>query len=155
MTSGLSFNGWSQSKNKFEGKKEDWLVQKFWLQWRQRLETIQAELPFLLLYQEEYTSLGFWETAPPPHPYSPCFSLMCDLRAETWVIGGVSGQFPRNLNWSDKKEALRTGCYKGWQMLCLIAFFVISVGAPLCNGDIEDTDSRSVDMESIPEQKGQ
>lgn len=26
-------------------------------------------------------------------------------------------------------------------------------GAPLCNGDVEDTDSRSVDMESIPEQK--
>jgi len=54
-----------------------------------------------------------------------------------------------------QKEALRTGCQKLWQMLCLIAFFLISVGAPLCNGDVEDTDSRSVDMESIPEQKGQ
>ena len=40
-------------------------------------------------------------------------------------------------------------------MLCLIAFFLISVDALLCNGDVEDTDSRSVDMESIPEQKGQ
>ena len=40
-------------------------------------------------------------------------------------------------------------------MLCLIAFFLISVDVPLSNGDVEDTDSRSVDMESIPEQKGQ
>ena len=27
-----------------------------------------------------------------------CFSVTCDLRAETWVRGGVGRQFPRNLN---------------------------------------------------------
>ena len=42
----------------------------------------------------------------PPHPTpNPGFSLTCDLRAEKWVWGGVGGQFPTNLNWS--QEAIR------------------------------------------------
>ena len=42
----------------------------------------------------------------PTHPTpNPGFSLTCDLRAETWVWGGVGGQFPTNLNWS--QEAIR------------------------------------------------
>lgn len=40
----------------------------------------------------------------PPTP-NPCFSLRCDLGAETWVWGGVGGQFPTDLNWS--QEAIR------------------------------------------------
>ena len=38
----------------------------------------------------------------PIHPTpNQCFWLTCDLRAETWVRGGVGRQFPRNLNWSN------------------------------------------------------
>ena len=35
----------------------------------------------------------------PTHPTpNPCFSLTCDLRAETLGRGVEGGQFPRNLN---------------------------------------------------------
>ena len=35
----------------------------------------------------------------PTNPFpNQCFSLTCDVRAETWVRGGVGRQFLRNLN---------------------------------------------------------
>ena len=46
MTSGLSLNGCSHSKNQFDERKQDWLVQKFMLRWLQRVDAIQAEALF-------------------------------------------------------------------------------------------------------------
>ena len=53
MTIGLSVNRYLPSKNQFDERKQDWLVQKFGLRPLQRLEAIQAEPPFLLFDQEE------------------------------------------------------------------------------------------------------
>ena len=41
-------------KKQIDKKKEDWLVQNFRLRQLQRLDTIQAEPPFLLFSQEEH-----------------------------------------------------------------------------------------------------
>ena len=43
MTSGLSVNGCSDSKNQFDERKQDWLVQKCGLRRLQRLDIIQTE----------------------------------------------------------------------------------------------------------------
>ena len=153
MTIGLSMNGCSHSKNQFEGKKQDWLDQKFGLRWGQRLEAVQAELWFLFSSSIKRNTKLKVSRKLPTHPTpNPCFSLMCDLRTGTWIRGGVGwlGSFPET-----ETDLKKGGSMQEWQMLCLIAFFLILVDAPLCNGDVEDTDSRSVDMESIPEQKGQ
>ena len=36
----------SHSKNQFDERKQDWVVEKFWLRPPQRLNAIQAESPF-------------------------------------------------------------------------------------------------------------
>ena len=62
MTVRLSVNGCSHSKSQFDKIKQDSLVQKVGLRRLQRLDVIQAELPFLLLDQEDkrgLCSLGF------------------------------------------------------------------------------------------------
>ena len=44
------------------------------------------------------------------------------------------------------------------QQLCLtidLCICLLIEDGMLCNGDVQDTDSKSVDMESISEQKGQ
>ena len=49
MTIGFSTKGCLDSENKYDGRGQDWLVQRFGL-WRlQRLDAIQAELAFLRL----------------------------------------------------------------------------------------------------------
>ena len=53
MTIGLSINACWHSKSQFDEIKRDWLVQKIGLWSLQRLDTIQAELPFLFLDQKE------------------------------------------------------------------------------------------------------
>ena len=45
-------------------------------------------------------NLGFWETAHLPLPYAN-INTYFSFRAKCWLRGGVGGQFPRNLNWSD------------------------------------------------------
>ena len=53
MTIGLSMNGSSYSKKtRLTREKHDWLVQKLWLWWLQKLDAIQAEPYFLLLIQK-------------------------------------------------------------------------------------------------------
>lgn len=44
-------------------------------------------------------SLGSLEFSHPSHP-KPMFSLICDFSAKVWVRGGVGGNIPRNLYWS-------------------------------------------------------
>ena len=57
----------------------------------------------------------------PPHPTpNPCFSLTCDLRAETWVRGGLGGKFPRNVNWSVNRTKSVQGA---WRFLFLSHLF--------------------------------
>ena len=53
MTIGLSINACWHSKSQFHEIKRDWLVLKIGLWSLQRLDTIQAELPFLFLDQKE------------------------------------------------------------------------------------------------------
>ena len=45
-------------------------------------------------------SLGFWETAHLPLPYAN-INTYFSFRAKCWFRGGVGGQFPTHLNWSD------------------------------------------------------
>ena len=54
ITNGLLINRYSHSIKLFDEKKQDWLVQNFRLQQLQRLDTTQAESPFLLFSQEEH-----------------------------------------------------------------------------------------------------
>ena len=51
---------------------------------------------------------------------NPCFSLTCDLRAETWVRGGLGGKFPRNVNWSVNQTKSVQGA---WRFLFLSHLF--------------------------------
>jgi len=51
MTIGLTINRCSHSKNQFNQREQDWLVQKLGLRLLQRFDVIQAESPFLLLDQ--------------------------------------------------------------------------------------------------------
>ena len=46
MTIGLSINGCSHSKNQFDERELDWLVQKFGLQRLQRFDLIRGNSPF-------------------------------------------------------------------------------------------------------------
>ena len=52
MTIGLSIKVFSHSKNQFDEREQDCLVQKFGLRRHQRFNVIQAEPPFLLPTQE-------------------------------------------------------------------------------------------------------
>ena len=54
IINGLLINRYSHSTKLFDEKKQDWLVQNFRLQQLQRLDTTQAESPFLLFSQEEH-----------------------------------------------------------------------------------------------------
>ena len=51
---------------------------------------------------------------------NPCFSLTCDLRAETWVRGGLGEKFPRNVNWSVNRTKSVQGA---WRFLFLSHLF--------------------------------
>ena len=53
MTSGLSINGCAHSKNHCDERKQDSLVQTFGLRRPQRSDAIQAQPPFLHLYQDK------------------------------------------------------------------------------------------------------
>lgn len=54
ITNGLLIIRYSHSIKLFDEKNQDWLVQNFRLQQLQRLDTTQAESPFLLFSQEEH-----------------------------------------------------------------------------------------------------
>ena len=53
ITIGLSLNGRSHWKNRFDERKQDWLGQKFGLRRHQRVDAIWAEPTFLLLSKEK------------------------------------------------------------------------------------------------------
>ena len=53
MTIGLSINGCSHSKNQFDEKELDWLVQKFGLRRLQRFDVIRGSSPFQSKRQSE------------------------------------------------------------------------------------------------------
>ena len=89
MTSGLSLNGCSHSKNQFEERKQDWLVQKFMLRWLQRLDAIQAETLFFPLSQETKRRLCL-QGGVGHHWYSSPFNVVSTASSSPKSIGSFS-----------------------------------------------------------------
>ena len=89
MTSGLSLNGCSHSKNQFEERKQDWLVQKFMLRWLQRLDAIQAETLFFPLSQETKRRLCL-QGGVGHHWYSSPFNGVSTASSSPKSIGSFS-----------------------------------------------------------------
>ena len=89
MTSGLSLNGCSHSKNQFEERKQDWLVQKFMLRWLQRLDAIQAETLFFPLSQETKRRLCL-QGGVGHHRYSSPFNGVSTASSSPKSLGSFS-----------------------------------------------------------------
>ena len=89
MTSGLSLNGCSHSKNQFEERKQDWLVQKFMLRWLQRLDAIQAETLVSPLSQETKRRLCL-QGGVGHHWYSSPFNVVSTASSSPKSIGSFS-----------------------------------------------------------------
>ena len=89
MASGLSLNGCWHSKNQFEERKQDWLVQKFMLRWLQRLDAIQAETLVSPLSQETKRRLCL-QGGVGHHWYSSPFNVVSTASSSPKSIGSFS-----------------------------------------------------------------